>query len=983
MTSDGERPEGAGTTENSAAGNNGEAQPGDEPAAPPPAASDGPATKTAAEEAKEPTASEAQDAPVPEAPAPTPVTGRPAAATRNWRTVGIGAALVLLPGAFVAYLLGRPMTIMNELGFPTMIPGKTGYSLHPSPVMFYVGILCLVLVAAGAAVIAAGLFPNRRAAPEPLEPGFVAWLKRHAWSVTLFVLACIVLFPTLGQAGLWDPWETHYGLVALRMVEQDDWISTLDMGWNEWFFSKPILLFWLMGFGLVGLGQDAAADGNPPLIEWSFRLPIALLALATVMTLYLLASRRWGKRAGFFAGLALLTMPQFFLIARQAMTDMPFVAPLAIGLCFLGLALGEREDRPAAGTSLFGGRVKLSSYHVLLVALTLVALPQALTVLTHNKARTLAVFKANAPVYEAARVDRDPLITNDVLVWGALGQTEDGHDHCVDLDCSRQPGRPDAAQVNDKLRPEVKIAYPLPAPLRGQTHLVWGLVFLALWGGAVAMVSRKTSRTFDGPSQRDVYLYAFYLAIAVATLAKGLIGFAIPGLIVLLYLAVSGEWRELKRLRILRGLVVFLAAAGPWYTMMIVRHGNQWFQQFIVHDHFKRSTSGVHGDRGALGYFVQQLGIGTFPWAALIPAALFAVLWLRWERKDPRQPTEGERVALFATLWGLAMFAFFTANSTKFHHYVFPALPGFALCVGLLVDRMLDSRHRWVPIVTLGSLAFFAFVARDLTTTVGSRVRGYERLIHLYMYKYDRIWPDPKVFGEFLDYSTEMMVFAGVFGALLALLLLPSARAGSPWLERVAQALRLPAWARGLLEHPRRIVMALFAAAAVSWAGFGLHVYFNQISPHWSEGYLVKLYYELRRGPDERLIAYSLNWHGENCYSANRAKILMTEHGFERDWEDFPEWLKRHQGREYYFILGKGGGEGLKTKLNSAIPGAGKTVEVVSGNLSNKYDLARARLCAPEDCPPEPSPRKPSPWALPPKAPSAVPAAPARESIAP
>ena len=985
MTIDGERPEGAGTTGESAAGNDAAAQPGGEPATEPQAAQPTSASEpnAADESATRQAAAETGDAPVPEAaPALPAAATRPQGTARNWRTVGIGAALVLVPGALVAYLLGRPMTILNELGFPTMIPGQTGYSLHPSAALFYVGILCLLAVAAGAGTIAAGLFPARRPELPSLEPGFVAWLRRHAWSVTLFVLACAVLFPTLGQAGLWDPWETHYGLVALRMVEQDDWISTLDMGWNEWFFSKPILLFWLMGFGLVGLGQDAAADGNPPLIEWSFRIPIVLLALATIMTVYLLASRRWGKRAGFFAGLALLTMPQFFLIARQAMTDMPFVAPLTIGLCFLALALGERDDRPAVGVSLFRGRLRVSSYHVLLAAITMVALPQALTVLTHNKARTLAVFKANAPAYETARVDRDPMITDDVLLWGSLGQAEDGNDHCVDLDCSRQPGRPDAAQVNDKLRPEVKIAYPLPAPLRGRTHLAWGLVFLGLWAGALAMVSRRTSRTVDGPTQRDVYLYAFYLAAAVATLAKGLLGFAIPGLIILLYLAVSGEWRELKRLRIVRGLVVFLAAAGPWYTMMIVRHGNQWFQQFIVHDHFKRSTSGVHGDRGALGYFVQQLGIGTFPWAALLPAALFALLWLRWERQEPNRPSEGERVALFATLWGLAMFAFFTANSTKFHHYVFPALPGFALCLGLLVDRMLDSRHRWVPIVTLGSLAFFAFVARDLTTTLGTRIRGYERLIQLYMYKYDRIWPDPKVFGEFLDYSTEMMVFAAVFGALLVLLLVPSVRSDSPWRARLAQS-RLPAWVRGMLEHPRRIVMALFCAAAVSWAGFGLHIYFNQISPHWSEGYLVKLYYELRRGPDERLIAYSLNWHGENCYTANRAKILMTEHGFDRDWTDFPEWLKRHQGREYYFILGKGGGEGLKTKLNSAIPGAGKTVEVVSGNLSNKYDLARARLCAPENCPPEPSPRKPSPWALPPKPPSTVPAEPTRESLAP
>jgi 4-amino-4-deoxy-L-arabinose transferase-like glycosyltransferase len=887
----------------------------------------------------------------------------------DWRMAGIGAALILLPGLVLAWLIGRPMTIASDLGFPTMIPGKSGVALHPSALMFWIGVVCLLVVGAGVGVLAAGLFPARRAQLGLVEYGLAAWLRRHAWSVTLFVLACLVFFPTLGKAGLWDPWETHYGLVALRMVEQDDWISTLDMGWNEWFFSKPILLFWLMGFGLVGLGQNAAADGNPPLIEWAFRIPIALLALGAVMAVYLLASRRWGKRAGFLAGLVLLTMPQFFLISRQAMTDMPFVAPLTIGLCFLALALGERDDRPAAASGLFGGRLRLSSYHVLLVAITLVALPQALVVLTQNKARTLAVYRANAPAYEAERVMRDPKITDDVLLWGSLGQAEDGNDHCADLDCSKQPGNPNAAQINDKMRPETKIAYPVP--LRGLTHRLWGLAFVLLWAGALLVVSRRTSAEVVGPTQRDVYLYGFYLMAGIATLAKGLLGFALPGLIILLYLAVSGEWGEFRRLRIIRGVVVFLAAAGPWYAMMVVRHGNQWFQQFIVHDHFKRSASGVHGDRGALGYFIEQLGTGTFPWAGLVPIALFGILWLKWERSDPHRPAEGERTALFASLWGLAMFAFFTVMSTKFHHYVFPALPGFALCVGLLLDRMINSRQRWVPLVTVGALALFAFVARDLTTTVGTRIRGYERLIHLYMYKYDRIWPDPKTYGEYLDYSQEMLFFAALFGGLLALLLLPGARP-----ETLARW-KLPKALERIVAAPRRLVVALLCAGAVLWAGWGLNVYFNQISPHWSEGYLVKQFYELRRGPSERLIAYSLNWHGENCYTANRAKILMTEHGFEQDWDGFPDWLKRHEGRDYYFILGKGGAEGLRSKLNSAIPGAGKTVEVVSGNMSNKYELARARLCDPANCPPEPSPPRPG---LPAPAPYRPPAAEAKDN---
>jgi hypothetical protein len=580
MTSDGERPEGAGSAEAHEESGGSAA----EPAAAGESTAESPAAATGS----------AESAP----PAPAAVPARPAPRPRRFdvRTVGIGAALIVVPGIILAYLIGRPMTILSDLGFPTMIPGKSGVALHPSAVLFWLGCTCLLLVGAGACVLVAGLLPARRPQLGLVEYGAAAWLRRHAWSVALFVIACLLLLPTLGRAGLWDPWETHYGLVSLRMVEQDDWISTLDMGWNEWFFSKPILLFWLMGFGLVGLGQNAAADGHPPLIEWAFRLPIAIFAIGAVMAVYLLASRRWGKRAGFLAGLALLTMPQFFLIARQAMTDMPFVAPLTIGLCFLGLALGERPERPAAVAPLFRGRVRLSSHHLLLVAVTVVCLPQALLVLTQNKGKALAVYKANAPAYEAARVDRDPMITDDVMLWGSLGQAEDGNDHCADMDCSRQPGRADAAQINDKMRPETKLAYPLP--LRGWTHHVWGLIFVLLWAATLLVVSLRTSGELAGPSQRDVYLYGFYLMAGVATLAKGLLGFALPGLVVLLYLAVSGEWGQFRRLRIVRGALVFLSAAGPWYTMMVVRHGNQWFQQFIVHDHFKRSASGVHGDRG-------------------------------------------------------------------------------------------------------------------------------------------------------------------------------------------------------------------------------------------------------------------------------------------------------------------------------------------------------------------------------------------------
>jgi 4-amino-4-deoxy-L-arabinose transferase-like glycosyltransferase len=873
----------------------------------------------------------------------------PGSPPTDWLKLGVGAALVLIPGLILAWRIGRPLTERMALGFPTLIPGRTGWALHPSQVWFWIGVACVFAVGAGAAVILSALTKDGRGTAPPPERVW-PWIRRHGWSLSLLAIAILVLFPTMGTAGLWDPWESHYGLVGLRMVEQDDWISTCDMGWTEWFFSKPILLFWLMGLGMVGLGQDAAADGNPPLVEWAFRLPIALLAIGAVMAVYLFASRRWSRRAGFLAGLALLTMPQFFFIARQAMTDMPFVAPLAVAMCCFGLAIGERPDRPAAVFRFPGLPVRFNSFHLVVVLLTAVSLPQVLVVLTHNRERALAVYKANAPAAELERLEADRAITHDVIVWGSLGQAEDGNDRCRGLDCSTDPDRPGGVQVNERFRPEIRLSSRFPG--RGGVHRFWGLVFLGLWVGALLVMTWRSSPALRGAGQRDVYLYGFYIAMGVATLAKGLLGFMLPGMLILLYLMATGEWRLLLRMRILRGIVLFLAVAGPWYTMMVVRHGNAWFQQFIIHDHFKR-TSGVHGDRGPLGYFVEQLGVGTFPWAAFIPAALLAFLWIRWRRERPAERSAGERAAILTAVWGIAVFAFFTVNSTKFHHYVFPALPAFALAVGLLLDRLVASKERWTSVVLLGSLAAFAFVARDLAATTNTKIKGFERLIHLFMYKYDRAWPDPGKYGAFLDYADEMIYFAAILGGLVLLLLLP-ARIDVP--ATVAPNRPKDPVSRAIfavIDRPRRTILALLCAVAVAFAGFSLHVYFNQISPHWSEGYIVKKYYELRAGPHERLIAYSLNWHGENSYTANRAKILMTEHGFKPEWDDFPEWIKRHQGATYYFILGKGGAGGLRSKLNSAIPRSGETVEVVCGDTSNKYELARARLCAPEDCPPE------------------------------
>src|SRR5690606_2209259 len=78
----------------------------------------------------------------------------------------------------------------------------------------------------------------------------------------VFVIAGFLYLPFLGAYGLWDPWETHYGEVAREMLSRDDWIS-LWWAQEDWFWSKPILIFWSEALSMGALGVDFHPDANP------------------------------------------------------------------------------------------------------------------------------------------------------------------------------------------------------------------------------------------------------------------------------------------------------------------------------------------------------------------------------------------------------------------------------------------------------------------------------------------------------------------------------------------------------------------------------------------------------------------------------------------------------------------------------------------------------------------------------------------------
>jgi hypothetical protein len=221
-------------------------------------------------------------------------------------------------------------------------------------------------------------------------PTLPTWL----WIALAALLIVVINTVTIALCGPWDPWETHYGEVARQIIVRDD---PLDLWWRpgygpdgnaeNTFWSKPALPFWLMALSMAifGVGSRPAADElvRSPWPELALRLPSLMAGLLCAAFLGYVVWRLLREetptagrgpsaaaRAGIFTAVVLSTMPQWALVARQALTDMFFVAPVVVAMGAWALAwsqpdrvlrrrtIGELLRRPAGEGGGLGARVR-------------------------------------------------------------------------------------------------------------------------------------------------------------------------------------------------------------------------------------------------------------------------------------------------------------------------------------------------------------------------------------------------------------------------------------------------------------------------------------------------------------------------------------------------------------------------------------------------------------------------------------------------
>ncbi|MDZ8054883.1 MAG: ArnT family glycosyltransferase [Aulosira sp. ZfuVER01] len=217
---------------------------------------------------------------------------------------------------------------------------------------------------------------------------------------------------------------------------------------------------------------------------------------------------------------------------------------------------------------------------------------------------------------------------------------------------------------------------------------------------------------------------ACYVLIAGAILTKGPVGIVLPGIIIgafVLYLGKLSEvWQEMRPLM---GMLVILVLSVPWYALVIWRNGWTYINSFFGYHNLERFTEVVNGHSAPWYFYFLVVLLGFAPYSVYLPAAMIRLKF--WQRSHWRSQERSQQLGLFACIWFVSVFGFFTIAVTKLPSYVLPLMPAAAILVALLWSDFIpdtETQHQrifpaptsffwsaWVNVVLLSAVAVALF----------------------------------------------------------------------------------------------------------------------------------------------------------------------------------------------------------------------------------------------------------------------------------
>jgi len=216
---------------------------------------------------------------------------------------------------------------------------------------------------------------------------------------------------------------------------------------------------------------------------------------------------------------------------------------------------------------------------------------------------------------------------------------------------------------------------------------------------------------FEGYHRKSekFYLLAF-ASSGFATLTKGPVGLALPGLIAIIYLILRRDLlKTLKAIPWLKGFGIYLLIVAPWYVAILKKHGYQFFKDFIIFHNIHRFTSKVPGHPTEWWYYLANYFWLYLPYAFFFPFALYRVF------KEKESITDN--ILNFSLVWFFTVSGFFQIAHTKLAHYLLPSFPAFAIIITWYLSKYKDRIPAYITAIV--------FIVLSIAAVIFFKIKGW------------------------------------------------------------------------------------------------------------------------------------------------------------------------------------------------------------------------------------------------------------------
>ncbi|MFC1570616.1 ArnT family glycosyltransferase [Candidatus Omnitrophota bacterium] len=212
--------------------------------------------------------------------------------------------------------------------------------------------------------------------------------------------------------------------------------------------------------------------------------------------------------------------------------------------------------------------------------------------------------------------------------------------------------------------------------------------------------------------ERRSWYFLAAVCASLAVLTKGPIGLFIPGLTVLIYTAVTGEWKKFLKIPFFWCIVIFVLVGLPWYLAVIREHGAIFIGEFFGFQNVTRFLHPEHRIGASPLFYIPIVIAGFFPWSIFFPVSCWNMF------KTRVNPEKLKATGIFLAAWFGVVFIFFSISRTKLVTYIFPLYPAMAIVTARLFERFFALKREENPKFFLSYIFLVIFGIAAVITVV-------------------------------------------------------------------------------------------------------------------------------------------------------------------------------------------------------------------------------------------------------------------------